>query len=110
MFEKAVDGGVARKNLEERPAGFGVLCAGFEDRLEQYQVRHQVDQRVSREVFAGPSVPELAFVAGENRGGEVPPDVGLVGPRSGQAARLERVPDALPAYRVDHAAGVPDRY
>src|SRR5215203_3751244 len=110
MFEETVDGHVARKSLEERPAGFGVLLAGLEDRLEQHQVRHQVDQRVSCEVFAGASVPELAFVAGENRGGEVPPDVGLVGPSSGQAARLERVPDTLPAYRVDHTAGVPDRH
>src|SRR5688572_18751590 len=108
MFEEAVDGRVAGKSLEERPTGFGLLLAGFEYGLEQHQVRHQVDQRVPREVFAGPSVPELAFVAGEDRGGEVLPDVGLVGPRCGQSARLERVTDALPAYRVDHAARVPD--
>src|SRR5215210_6143185 len=110
MFEEAVDGRVSRKSFEERQAGLGVLLAGLEDRLEQHQVRHQVDQGVSREVLSGPPVPELAFVAGEERGGEILPGVGLVGPGGGQAARFESVTDALPAYGVDHAAGVPDRH
>src|SRR5919112_3702580 len=109
MFEEAVDGRVPGKSLHERPAGFGLLLAGLEDRLEQHQVRYQLDQSVSREVFAGPSALELAFVAGEDRGREILPDMGLVGPRGGQPARLESVTDALPAYRVDHAACVPDR-
>src|SRR3712207_1644440 len=61
-------------------------------------------------MLAGPPVPELAFVAGEDRGGEVLPDVGLMGPGSGQTARLQRVSDALPTYGVDHAAGVTDRH
>src|SRR5215210_5511672 len=110
MFEEAVDRCVAGKSLEERPAGFGVLLAGLEEGLEQHQVRYQVDERVSGEVFAGPPVPELAFVAGEDRRREVLPDVGLVGPGCRQAAGLQRVTDALPTYRVDHAAGVPDRH
>src|SRR5215217_2670727 len=46
-FEEAVDGGVARKSLDERQAGLGVLLAGLEEWLEQHQVRHQVNQRVS---------------------------------------------------------------
>src|SRR5215207_11114716 len=100
MFEEAVDGRVARKSLEECPAGLWVLLADLEKGFEQHQVRHEVDQRVSREVLAGPPVPELAFVAGEDRGGEVLPDVGLVGPRGGQPARLQRVAHALSAYRV----------
>src|SRR5688572_22533 len=110
MFEEAIYGCVTRKGLQECPAAIGVLLAGFEDGLEQHQVRYQVDQRVSRDVFAGPSVPELTFVAREDRGGEVSPDVGLVGPGCGQAARLQRVSDALTAYGVDHAAGVPHQY
>src|ERR687889_1502243 len=61
-------------------------------------------------MLAGPLVFELAFVAGEDRGGEILPGVGLVGPRGGKAARLQRVPDALPAYGMDHTAGVPDRH
>src|SRR5215218_7977540 len=110
MFEEAVDWRVARKSLEERPAGLWVLLADPEKGFEQHQVRHQVDQRVSREVLAGPPVPELAFVAGEERGGEILPGVCLVGPRGSQAARLQRVTDALTTYRVDHAAGVSDRH
>src|SRR5688500_3041140 len=108
MFEEAVDGCVARKSLEERPAGLGVLLADPEEGLEQHQVRHEVDQRVSREVLTGPPVPELAFVAGEERGGELLPGAGVVGRRAGQAARLQRVTDALTTYGVDHAAGVSD--
>src|SRR5215207_7597791 len=110
MFEEAVDGRVARKSLEECPAGLWVLLADLEKGFEQHQVRHQVDQRVSREVLAGPPVPELAFVAGEERGGELLPGVCLVGPRGSQAARLQRVTDALTTYGVDHAAGVSDRH
>src|SRR5215210_6460008 len=110
MFEEAVDGRIARKNLEERPAGLGVLLADLEDGIEQYHVRHQVDERVSRKVLAGPRVLELAFVTGENRGGEIVPDVGLVCPRGCQSARLQRVTDALPAYRMDHAAGISYRH
>src|SRR5215217_6125488 len=67
MFEEAVGGRVARKSLEERPAGLWILLADLEKGFEQHQVRHQVDQRVSREVLAGPPVPELAFVAGAGR-------------------------------------------
>src|ERR687898_3500346 len=98
MFQEAVDGRVARKSLDERPASLRVLLASLEEGLEQRQVRHQVDQRVSGEVLAGPPVPQLAFVAGQDRGGELLPYVGLVGPRGGQPARLQGVTDALPAY------------
>src|SRR5215211_6600162 len=110
MFEEALDGRVARKSFEERPAGLGILLTRLEEGLEQHQIRHEVDQGVSREVLTGPPVPELALVAGEDRRGEILSGMCLVGPRGGQATRLQRVTYALPAYRVDHAAGVSDRH
>src|ERR671911_2658490 len=106
MFEEAVDGGVARERLHQRAAGILVLLAGLEEGLEHHQVRHEVDERVAREVLAGPPVPELALVSRENRGGEVVPGVRLVGPGSGQTAGFHRVTDALAAYGVDHAPRV----
>src|SRR5215213_6304933 len=106
MFEEAVDGRVACKCLKKRQAGIRVLLADPEEGLEHHQVRHEVDKGVSGEVLSGPPMLELAFVAGEERGGEILPRVGLVGPRCGQAARLQRVTDALPAYGVDHTAGI----
>src|ERR671911_2708293 len=108
MFEEAVDGGVARERLHQRAAGILVLLAGLEEGLEHHQVRHEVDERVAREVLAGPPVPELALVARENGSGEVVPGMRLVGPGSGQASRLQSVTDALAAYRVDHAPSIPD--
>src|SRR5215213_795458 len=99
MFEEAVDGRITRKSLKERQTGLRVLLAGLEEWLEQHQVRHHVDERVPREVLSGPPVLELAFVAREDRGREILPGVGLVGPGGGQAARLERVTEALPAWR-----------
>src|SRR5918992_3269526 len=110
MFQEGVDWRVARKSLDERQASLRVLLASLEEGLEQHQVRHQVDQRVSREMLPGPPVPQLAFVAGQDRGGELLPYVGLVGPRGGQPARLQGVTDALPAYGVDHATGVSDHH
>src|SRR5829696_3224807 len=85
VFEEAVDWGVAREGFYQRQAGAGVLLARFEERLEQHQVGDQVDQRVSGDVLAGPSAPELALVAGQDGGREIVPGVRLVGPGGREA-------------------------
>src|SRR5215213_86844 len=64
VFEEAVDGGVTREGLHQRPAGRRVLLASFEEGFDHREVRHEVDEGVTREVLAGPLVPELALVAG----------------------------------------------
>src|SRR5918999_1044140 len=61
-------------------------------------------------MLAGPLTPELAFVARENGGREVPPGVRLMRPRGGQPTGFEGVADTLAAYRVDHAPRVPDHH
>jgi hypothetical protein len=98
MLEQGIGRGVAGEDVDEGAAGGRVVSTGPYEWVQLLHVRKQLYDRTSREILTGRPAPELAPIAGEERGRVVI----ARGPRRptrrrrAQTPRLHRIPRRKP--------------